>query len=155
MRSTIERRDRRPNGRAQPPSSPPEDSIDAGPFSGYAAILGLSLIALIALAAIHLFPYVTHNYRYPTGWDAPSLTTTANGYTTASAGTSITVTGNTITVGGLTLAAGAPFTITYGNQTTAAISWNATPATLVSNIQAQLNTTGTNLLMHRSKGDII
>src|SRR6185436_3408155 len=50
----------------------------------------------------------------PSGWSAPSTTSSAAGYSTSSAGT-LTVSGSTITVSSLTLAAGNTFTITYGN----------------------------------------
>ena len=50
----------------------------------------------------------------PSGWSAPSTTTSAAGYSTSSAGT-LSVAGSTITVSSLTLAAGNTFTIVYGD----------------------------------------
>src|SRR5207244_8510373 len=52
----------------------------------------------------------------PSGWSAPSTTSSAKGYTTSSAGT-VGVAGQAITVSGVTLAAGATVTITYGDKT--------------------------------------
>jgi carboxypeptidase family protein len=51
----------------------------------------------------------------PSGWSAPSQTTTAPGYTTASTG-SLSVSGQTITVSNLTRAAGQTLTVTYGSK---------------------------------------
>ncbi|HET7449750.1 MAG TPA: invasin domain 3-containing protein, partial [Gaiellaceae bacterium] len=51
----------------------------------------------------------------PTGWTAPSLTTSNAGYTTASTGT-VGVAGQVVTVTGVTLAGGATMTITYGSK---------------------------------------
>ncbi|HKC21535.1 MAG TPA: hypothetical protein VKB64_03390, partial [Gaiellaceae bacterium] len=50
----------------------------------------------------------------PSGWNAPSTTSSAAGYSTSSAGT-LGVAGSTITVSSLTLAAGNTFTVTYGD----------------------------------------
>ena len=50
----------------------------------------------------------------PSGWSAPSTTSSAAGYSTSSAGT-LTVSGSTITVSSLTLAAGNTLTVSYGN----------------------------------------
>ena len=50
----------------------------------------------------------------PAGWSAPSLTTTAAGYTTSSTGT-VGVAGQVISVSGVTLVSGGTLTITYGN----------------------------------------
>jgi Mg-chelatase subunit ChlD len=50
----------------------------------------------------------------PSGWSAPSTTSTSPGYTTANAGT-VSVTGSTIHVSGVTLSGGGTFTIAYGD----------------------------------------
>src|SRR5208283_2571557 len=49
----------------------------------------------------------------PSGWTAPSTSSTHAGYTTASVGT-LSVAGQVITVSGLTLTSGSTLTITYG-----------------------------------------
>ena len=50
----------------------------------------------------------------PSGWTAPSTSSTHAGYTTASVGT-LSVAGQVITVSGLTLSSGSTLTITYGS----------------------------------------
>jgi virginiamycin B lyase len=50
----------------------------------------------------------------PAGWDAPTTSGTANGYSVASTG-SLSVSGQVITVTGVTLANNGSFTITYGS----------------------------------------
>ena len=49
----------------------------------------------------------------PSGWTAPSTSSTHAGYTTASVGT-LSVAGQVITVSGLTLSSDSTLTITYG-----------------------------------------
>ena len=77
----------------------------------------------------------------PAGWSAPSLTTTAAGYTTASTGV-VGVAGQVITVTGVTLAGAATMTITYGDTggggpgatataTTGAQTWQGAQASVV------------------------
>jgi hypothetical protein len=50
----------------------------------------------------------------PSGWTAPSKTTTSPGLVTTSMG-SLSISGQTITISGLRLAPGAAFTVTYGS----------------------------------------
>ena len=50
----------------------------------------------------------------PSGWTAPSTSSSHAGYTTASAGT-LSVAGQAITVSGLTLSSGSTVTVTYGS----------------------------------------
>ena len=50
----------------------------------------------------------------PSGWTAPSQTTTSPGLVTTSIG-SVSISGQTITISGLRLAPGASFTVTYGS----------------------------------------
>ncbi|MEA2201689.1 MAG: thermitase, partial [Solirubrobacteraceae bacterium] len=52
----------------------------------------------------------------PSGWSAPSTTSSSKGYTTSSTGTP-SVAGQVITVSGVTLSANATVTITYGDKT--------------------------------------
>src|SRR5919201_1092080 len=64
----------------------------------------------------------------PSGWSAPSTTSSAAGYSTSSAGT-LSVAGSTITVSSLTLAAGNTFTITYGDTSGGGTGATATSST--------------------------
>ena len=89
----------------------------------------------------------------PTGWGAPTLTTTAANYTTASIGT-VAVSGQTITVSGVTLAANGTLTLTYGSTagggpgatappTTGAVTWTAEEASVLTGTLATLGVSPT------------
>ncbi|HUH14586.1 MAG TPA: hypothetical protein VML35_01735, partial [Gaiellaceae bacterium] len=67
-------------------------------------------------------------FDVPASWSAPSLTTTAAGYTTSSTGT-VGVSGQRVTVTGVTLAPAATMTITYGSTASGGPGATASAAT--------------------------
>ncbi len=90
----------------------------------------------------------------PSGWSAPSTTSTAPGFTQASAG-SISVSGQTITVSGLTLSGGNTFTITYGSQALAGPGATATSTTGAQTWQAKEKSTSGGTLTNLSSSPSI
>src|SRR6266508_4424151 len=76
----------------------------------------------------------------PTGWSAPSTTSSNAGYTTASSGT-VSVASQTITVSSLTVSGGSTFTITYGDTSGGGPGPTATSSTGAQTWQAQAKST--------------
>src|SRR6266511_2131571 len=76
----------------------------------------------------------------PSGWSAPSTTSSNAGYTTASSGT-VSVASQTITVSSLTVSGGSTFTITYGDTSGGGPGATATSSTGAQTWQAQAKST--------------
>src|SRR5262249_38128969 len=90
----------------------------------------------------------------PSGWTAPSTTSSNAGYTTASTGT-VGVAGQTISVSGVTLSGGSTMTITYGDTSSGGTGATATSSTGAQTWQAQEKSTAGGSLTNLSSSPSI